>query len=178
MRKLHAPVAVVLGAAAVLGAAFVAGCGYGAHALYREDIRTVYVEFLDNQTYRRRLEVPLTQAVVDEIKLRTPLVFAPREEADSILRGRILSADVDTRVKSEEDALLLQDAVVEVSFSWEDRLTGRQIVPPAEVTERARVPRMVEEEGVFDTFTEQTTVFDIALREAARRIVERMEQSW
>lgn len=154
-----------------------AGCGWYSYSLYRGDIRTVYVEFLGNDTYRRRLEVPLTRYVVGEIKLRTPFLFAPRNEADSVLSGTIVGADVQTPVKDEEDRILLQRATVRVRFRWRDRLTGRDIVPERTVTESARAPLMLEE-GIFEDSPEQTAIFDLALREAARRIVENMEQSW
>lgn len=154
-----------------------AGCGYGTHSLYRDDIKTIYVKFFDNDTYRRRLEVALTEDIVDEVKLRTPLVFAPRGEADSELSGTIVSADVTTTIKNAKDNVVLQRAQVQVRFRWRDRLTGRDIVPEQVVTESARVP-VVSEGGVFENSAEQTDIFALALREAARRIVENMEQSW
>jgi len=154
-----------------------AGCGWYRFSLFRDDIRSVYVEFLGNDTFRRRLEVPLTRYVVGEIKLRTPFVFAPRDEADSVLSGTIVGADVSTPVKDEDNRVLLQRATVRVRFQWRDRLTGRDIVPERTVQESARTPVMLEE-GIFEDNPEQTAIFDLALREAARRIVESMEQSW
>jgi len=167
------------GAALLLGLAALAlaGCGYGTHSLYRGDIHTVYVEFFGNDTYRRQLEVSLTRDVVDEIKLRTPLTFAPRQEADSVLSGKIVSADVSTVVKNAKDVVLLQRARVRVHFRWQDRLTGRDIVPEqdVEMTGRTAEPGGA---GIFETAPEQPAMFSLALREAARRIVENMEQSW
>ncbi len=169
MRKgLIATVAVVLACA---------GCGYAFNNLYRGDIRTIYVEFLGNETFRRGLEVPLTRAVHEELRLRTPFILAPRSQADSTLTGRIVDADVSTRVKSEKDELLIQRARVRVEFRWVDNLTRRDIVPSQTVAESARVPSVATGEP-FDVSTEQSTVFEVALQEAARRIVEKMEQSW
>lgn len=160
-----------------LAALALAGCGYGTHSLYRSDIRTVYVKTFDNDTYRRQLEVSLTRDVINEIKLRTPLTFAPADEADSVLSGTIVGADVSTVVKSAKDVVLLQRARVSVRFRWRDRLTGRDIVPEqtVEMTGRTASPGGA---NLFTISPEQPVMFDLALREAARRIVENMEQSW
>ena len=160
-----------------LAALALAGCGYGVHVLYRQDIKTIYVEFFGNDTYRRRLEISLTQGVVAEIKLRTPLTFAPRAEADSVLSGTITEADVSTVVKNARANVLLQRAQVQVRFRWRDRLTGRDIVPEQVVAGNALVP-VTPVEGIFEGSPDQTAVFALALQEVARRIVENMEQSW
>jgi len=169
----RAAAALLLGLAALA----LAGCGYGAHSLYRSDIKTICVQTFGNDTYRRQLEVALTRAVVDEIELRTPLTFAPPDEADSVLSGTIVGADVTTVVKNAKDVVLLQRAHVRVHFRWRDRLTGRDIVPEQDVTESARTASPGGG-GIFETSPEQPAMFDLALREAARRIVENMEQSW
>jgi hypothetical protein len=167
------------GAVLLLGMAALAlaGCGYSTRSLYRSDIKSVYVEFFGNDTYRRQLEVALTHDVVDEVKLRTPLSFAPRDEADSVLSGTIISADVTTVVKNAADIVLLQRAHVRVRFRWRDRLTGRDIVPEQVVEESGRTDAPAGA-SIFVTSPEQPVVFDLALKEAARRIVENMEQSW
>ena len=101
----------------VVLAALLSGCwGYTSQDLFREDMRTVYVEFMDNSTFRRGIEVHLTRAVVAEIALRTPLTFAPREEADSVLSGTILDATERTVLKNEDDATLIERLALKVKF--------------------------------------------------------------
>ena len=99
------------------------------------------------------------------------------QEADSVLSGTIVGADVTTVVKNAKDVVLLQRAHVRVHFRWRDRLTGRDIVPEQDVAESARTAAPGGG-GIFETSPEQPVMFDLALREAARRIVENMEQSW
>jgi len=154
-----------------------AGCGYGTHSLYRDDIKTIYVQFFDNDTYRRQLEVGLTSDIVDEIKLRTPLIFAPRDEADSVLSGTIVSASVDTVIRQKPDKVFLQRAKLEVRFHWRDRLTGHDIVSEQVVGEMSRVP-VTFPNGVFEDSVDQTDIFALALKEAARRVVDNMEVRW
>jgi len=162
------------------------GClGYRAQSLFREDIETVYVEGFDNVTFRRGLEVPLTRAVQDELRLRTPLLFAPRDEADSVLSGELVAADEQSQVKSKRGRILLQRVRVKVRFQWKDSLTGADIVPEQTVTESVRLPTGVAETGVgLDgkpvpaDLIPQEAPFEPAFRELARLIVERMQRNW
>lgn len=178
MRKTLAPLAV---AALTL----LLGCGYRAGGLFREDIRTVYVAGFDNTTFRRGLEVPLTRAITEEIRLRTPLLFASRDEADSILSGELMGADEDARIKSERGTILLQEATVKVRFRWRDRLTGADIVPEQTIVESSRVATPAAELGVgvggkavpADLIPQETS-FELALQEAAQRVVEHMQANW
>jgi hypothetical protein len=165
-----------------LGAAACGGCGYAASDLIRSDIKTVYVQFFDNTTFRRGLEVPLTRAVVDEIKLRTPLLFAPRDEADSILSGELVDVAESTRVRSRTDQVLIRHVTVKVRFRWRDRLTGADIVPEQVVSESVRVAPSVTDtataEPVDPLVQREASSFDLVFQEAARRLVEKMEKPW
>ncbi|MFO8006574.1 MAG: LptE family protein [Candidatus Brocadiia bacterium] len=166
---------------AVLGT----GCGYRAGGLMPPGVRTVYVEAFDNETFRRGLEVDLTRALVAEIELRTPLVFATREEADSILSGELLEANEQTRIKSQRGRILLQRTTVKVRFRWRDRLTGAEIIPEQTVTESAQLASDVAESGtgiggdpIPADLIPQEASFERAFQEAAQRVVERMEGGW
>ncbi len=175
------PIAAICVALAVLAG----GCGYRAGELMPEGVRTVYVQAFDNRTFRRGLEVDLTRAVVSEIELRTPLVLASRDEADSILSGEVLEANEQTRIKSERGRILLQRTTVKVRFRWRDRLTGADLVPEQTVTESAQLASDVAESGtdvggkpVPADLIPQEASFELAFQEAAQRIVERMEGGW
>lgn len=141
------------------------GCGYSTGSVYETGVRSVYVEFFDNRTFRRGLEVDLTEAIVSQIKMRTPLIIAPRSEADSILSGELLDFEEKTLIEDKDDRLLLEDVTATVRFRWYDRLTKADIVPPGTVAERARV-----------SLDERLT--DLPLRELAERIVDQMQENW
>jgi len=150
-----------------LTVAVCAGCGYSARSMFRRDIRTVYVAGFDNRTFRRGLEVPLTRAVQAEIALRPGLRPAARQEADSVLSGELVSFEEKTQVKGEADEVLLTRVSVKVRFRWRDRLTGADIVPPQTVKESVRIAPEAER-----------NISDYALRQVAKRVVEKMEASW
>lgn len=141
------------------------GCGYSAASLYPPGIRTVHVQFMDNRTFRRGLEVDLTRAVADEIKLRTPLLFGSRSNADSVLTGELVDFEEDVAVHDRSGAVLRRGVTLRVRFRWRDRLTGADLVPPAVVEESVRVVRGESRS-------------ELAVQEAAERIVEKMQAEW
>jgi len=158
------------------------GCGYTTSNLLRDDIDTVYVAFFDNATFRRELEVPLTRAVVNELKLRTHLLFAPRDEADSLLTGELIEVEERSVIKDVDDHVLRRRVAVKVRFRWTDLLTGEDIVPEQVITESARIVPLLEglpTAGDFDVAVQRdATPFDLVFQETAQRIVERMEKGW
>ena len=158
-----------LGLALLLTAAVAsAGCrGYTASGLFRPDIKTVYLAEFDNATFRRGLEVPLKRAVEQEIIRSTPLTFALRDEADSILSGELLQVTLRARVETVEDETLLTHVNAKVRFRWRDRRAGTDIVPEQVIVESVRIAPALE-----DTLT------DYLFQQVAKRIVERMQEPW
>lgn len=166
-------------------AALSGGCGYATNDVFRDDIKTVYVRFFDNATFRRELEVGLTKAVVNEIKLRTPLIIAPKDRADSILSGELVDFEEKARVKTEEDEILLTRAKATVRFRWRDRLTGVDIVPEQTVVETAQMAAGLAAsplDAVLPPRVQRGSLepasFARLFEKTAQRIVEKMEKSW
>ena len=156
-------VIAVLAAASVVG-----GCrGYSPDSLFRPDIRTVHIRVFDNKTFWRGYEVGLTRAVENEIKMRTPLILGNAGRADSVLSGELVSLDLDTQVKSEDDDILISRVSAVVRFQWVDRLTGADIVAPQTVSESVRVAWVTDENAATSLF-----------QEVAQRVVELMQEPW
>lgn len=143
------------------------GCKYSTASLFREDIKTIYIEGFDNETFRRGLEVPLTRAIAGEIKLRTPFLLAPRNEADSVLSGTIRDVEERTRLRDVDNVVLSTAVRVTVTFRWRDRRARTDIVPPRTVSESVNV-----------TVTFGEDVFTVVMREVAKRVVEEMQAPW
>ena len=91
--RIHSLLAVTLTATI-----FVTGCGYtlvGRASTIPEDVRTVYVEPLVNETQRAQVEQILTQAISDELVTRRRFsVSSSARGADAILRGKVVSFGV------------------------------------------------------------------------------------
>ncbi len=70
-----------------------AGCGYGLvgrTSNLPEDVRTIFVENLQNQTTRSQIDQILTRAITDEFVTRQRFdVVAERSGADAILSGSV-----------------------------------------------------------------------------------------
>ena len=118
-----------------------AGCGYqqsgspdpsgGKSAykwasLYREDIQTVSVPIFTNKDFRRGVEFTLTDALVKQMEAHTPYRVAPRDRADTILEGEIVSIDVATMSRDVRTAIPQEQLyIMTVNFRWKDLRSGR-----------------------------------------------------
>ena len=76
-------------------AVLVMGCGYalvGRSSTLPEDIRSIYVRALENETGRSQVDVVLTRALAQEFVTRQRFeVVSNPAEADAILSGTVLS---------------------------------------------------------------------------------------
>lgn len=165
----------MLSVAFVFGAALsLVGCaGYnvGNQFLFRNDIRTVHVGVFESESYRKFLGQRLTEAVVKEIELSTPLTITEPALADSFIQGRLIRDEkrVLGENRSDEPRELQIDYRMEVV--WVDRagvpLMQRQLLRLDR--DNAFVP-----EGGQSMSTAQQELID----RLAREIVGQMEMPW
>lgn len=110
-----------------------AGCGYTPmqsdyhwNSLYRPDVHTVAVPIFQSTDYHRGVEFQLTKAVVNQMELHSPYKVVPRERADTILEGEIVSVKVTT-LSSDTRSALPQEQLMDVTinFVWKDLRNGR-----------------------------------------------------
>jgi hypothetical protein len=103
--------------------------GYQWRSLYREDVKTVAVPIFVNKDYTRGVEFALTKSLVNQIEAHTPYKVVPRERADTILEGEIVSVGRDT-VSEDPNTAIPQEQlmIVTVNFVWKDLRTGRILV--------------------------------------------------
>jgi len=111
-------------AAALVLLAALASCGYEAGWLNHEGDRTIAIDVIANDTFRREIEFFLTTRLQDEVQSRSGLRIASRDEADLLMTGRIV--DVRERVVSETntDDVFESTVTVWVTFRVVDRRTG------------------------------------------------------
>lgn len=105
------------------------GGGYQWRSLYREDVRTVAVPIFTNRTYRRNVEFRLTDSVIKYLESHTPWKVVPRERADTVLEGEVVSVKIDT-ISNDPRAAIPQEQLytVVVNFTWKDLRTGQILV--------------------------------------------------
>jgi len=168
MSRMHRMAAAVVGCC---GLGLLAGCGYQTGGLYREGIRTVYVDMFQSKEFRRGIEMRLTEALRKQIDMKTPYRNAPRDRADTILSGEVLEFrqatlgnDFLTHRPRETGGQLI------VSFRWKDRRTGKIL---------AENPRLVQQVEYIPPVGETEFVgIAEAVEDMAERIVEQMERPW
>ena len=102
---------------------------YHWRSVYRQDIRTVAVPIFKSNDFQRGVEFSLSKAVVNQIEATTPYKVVPRERADTILEGEIVSVRVNTLSKDSQ-AGIPQDQLLDITvdFTWKDLKTGRILV--------------------------------------------------
>lgn len=138
---------------------------------WRSDIRTVHVAIAESDSYRRFSGQKLTEAMIREITLRTPLTIADPATADSILQARILR---DTKQVLGENRF---DDPRVVAFRWTLEVTW---------VDRAGTPLMqrqlirLEDDSTFVPEGGQSlATAELSLLERlAREIVGQMEMPW
>jgi hypothetical protein len=98
-----------------------AGYHLGNQYLYRSDIRTVHVAMFESDSYRRFLGLRLTEAVVKEIELSSPLTITEPQLANSFIRGRILSDQKRLLGETLQDDARTLETGWRVEVTWIDR---------------------------------------------------------
>ena len=93
----------------------------GNQFLFRSDIRTVAVPIFATDSFRRFLGQRLTEEVVKDIELYTPLTVADPAIADSFLRGRIVSEKKSVAGENENDEPRTIQVGWQVEVDWVDR---------------------------------------------------------
>jgi hypothetical protein len=151
--------------------AFCPGCGYSSSGLYRENIRTVYIEMFQSKEFRRGIEFQLTEALRKQIDRATPYRNAQKERADTVLSGEVLEWRENTLGRSFTTDLPRETAAtLVIRFRWQDMRTGKVLVDQPRFVTTVDYVRPVGE-----------TVFharDEAVNQIARRVVETMETPW
>ena len=133
----------------------VAACGYTAGmGLQREGIRTVGIQVATNETFRQRMEIPLTTQLYAQLPIHTGLIVASPDSADAVLSIDIQSVAGRSLAQGGADPVREGALLFSVHAVLRDRVTGT-ILRDEMVLDRAEFRSPVGE-------TE-----DSALREAA-----------
>ena len=136
------------------------------------DVKTVFVYF-KTQTFRRDLQLMLTEAVTKEINLRTPYrVVGKPEKADSILKGVITLTDKNLVVEAPTNLPREVNAMMTVWVNWTHN--------PETEFEKTRLPTQVTEVNNFVPEVGETTLsaYTQLVQSIAKQIVDMMEQPW
>ncbi len=157
--------------AAVIVIFLFSGCSYSTTRPFSADIQTIHVEMFHSKEFRRGLEFRLTEAVTKRIETDTPHRIVPREKADAVLSGEILSVKNRTFGADLANDLPREiGSTIEIRLRLKDMRTGDILLErPRFVYQAAYIP------PVGDTFSDGMTR---GMDGLARQIVEAMETDW
>jgi hypothetical protein len=121
-------------------AALAPGCkvtGYSIRAPYDTKIKTVYVPVFKSVTFRRDLNIMLTEAVIKEIERKTPYkVVQDPDEADSTLEGTVNFSDKNLVVENPFNLPRQLTTTMMVTATWTDNTVEKKEAPnPAVIAE-------------------------------------------
>jgi outer membrane lipopolysaccharide assembly protein LptE/RlpB len=163
-------------------ALFLAACGYTTKSLLPPELRSIAVEPIQNEIdysahQRRALYVPLIEVairseIVNRFQIDGNLRITEPETASLILRGSLVSYDRgELRVDPNND---VQEYRIYVSVNFELWDTAKQEARWSE-------PRFTGEGTYFVSgprATSEQVAIDEAIKDLARRIVERTTEDW
>lgn len=156
----------------------ISGCnGYMIGAPYRQDVQTIHVPIFTSTSFRRDVELQLTEAVHKEIQNQTHFRLVKADIADTQLTGEIIGINKGVLGESAfDDARELQLSMT-VRVAWTDLRTNR--------TKHQNIPMTPETVTLLSTADfapeigqSMATARHQAVQRLARQIVRMMQYPW
>lgn len=154
------------------------GCGYAVGSAVDPHIRTVAVPTFESGAFRRGVEQQLTEAVQREIRLRTPFRLAHAGDADTRLRGKVVSVGKRVLGLGPSDDPRQVEFEIAVEVVWEDLRDGRVLASRHVPISPDAVNLMTSGRSSLDVGQSARSAEYDAVRELARQIVDLMETPW
>jgi len=153
------------------------GCkfsGYSIRAPYDTRIKTVYVPVFKSITFRRDINIMLTEMVQKEIERRTPYkVVNDESEADSTLEGTVNFSDKNVMVENPFNLPRQLTSTMIVVATWTDNTIAKEDRKPPN-------PAVIAE--TFNFYPEigesSQAAFYRTCEKLAVQIVNMMEEPW
>ncbi len=150
--------------------ALISGCGYSNKSLISRKINSIYIPIFENETFRKSLEFDLTNAVKNEIMSNTKLRIAKKDNADTILTGKIQKVAESMLSSNVEDNIVEGRVTIYVDIKLVDRRTGRTLIEEKNVKQSA--------EYIVKRGENIRTASQESLALLAETIVYHLEEKW
>lgn len=155
-----------------------AGYQLGNQTLFPADIRTVGVDIVGNETWRRGYGERLTEALVREIESRTPYKVVPSSRADTVLKVKIVQENKSVTFQNDWADPRELALGMTVEAQWIDRRTqdvrqSQHIDMGQEALKISATTPLLTEFGQSNATSSQTL-----LQNLAQHIVGMMESPW
>jgi hypothetical protein len=158
--------------------ALLSGCGYVVGNGFGPEIRSVAVPIFQNDTYRRNIEIQLTEAIHKEIQNRTPFRLAKDGDADTRLTGRIVQVRKDVLGETRFDDPRELQMTIMVHVTWDDLRSGKILAEQQVPISPDMIPVTGQSEFAPEVGQSLATATQDATTRLARKIVNMMEAPW
>ena len=152
----------------------------GSETLYAPDVQTIYVPMIESDSYRRDLGERLTEAVINEIQLKTPYTVVSNPGADAVLSVKLNNDIRRTLVEDAFDSTRLAENRLQAEVQFVNRRrvgytmpTPMMIAVPQELDQVGATSLLVPAVGQTVSSSQQQ-----AIERLAQQIVGAMEESW
>ena len=154
------------------------GCGYIVGGAYAPDIRSVHVPTFTADSYRRGIELQLTEAVQKQIQSRTPYRLTGGPSADTRLTGHIVNIRKDVLGETAfDDPRELQFSLA-VSVTWEDLRSGLVLARQQIPINPSTMQLVTQADFAPELGHSLATATQDAVDDLAQQIVGMMEAPW
>ena len=148
----------------------ISGCRYTTKSLISRNINSVYIPIFGNDTFRSGLEFDLTTALKDEIMSKTKLRIVQKDNADTILTGKIVKLTEGMLSSNVADDIVESRVTISVDIKLVDRITGRTLIEEKGIKQSA--------EFVVRRGENIKTASQESLAKLAEVIVYHLEEKW
>ncbi|HVS19398.1 MAG TPA: LPS assembly lipoprotein LptE [Planctomycetota bacterium] len=176
-----------------LALALAAGCGYSTGVRLPEQVQTVGVEIFGNDSKQRDIEVELQRLVADAVARLVHARLVPPDQADLVVRGRIVEYVRRNGIRSPQNELLETGVRITLEVQLVQRFEQSLVVegdepertdlPPMRSDDRNSMPRTAQNERVvrplrasqeFGYLTNENFAEPVARERTLRNLAERV----
>jgi len=150
--------------------ALISGCGYTTKSLISRNINSVYIPIFGNYTFRSGLEFELTKALKEEVMSKTKLRIAGKDDADTILTGKIVRVTEGATSSNAFDNLVESSITLTVDIFLAERRTGRQLMSVKGLSDTGAI--IITRGETINTGVQE------AVTRLASQIVYELEEKW
>lgn len=158
-----------------LALAFVSGCGYTLSSVIPGYIKTIALPVFQNSTVEFGIAEDVTRALQDAFLANGRLTTAGEKQADSVLRGTVLSYRNQVFGYTQQERATSYEVVLSVRVAYRDLVKSRDLWKEDALT--VRTTYNVVAQGGEPARTETEARADV-VKKLADQIVSRTVQGW
>ncbi len=154
------------------------GCGYVVGGSFAPHIRTVHVPTFTSDSFRRGVELQLTEAVHKQLQQRTPYRLTSSQGADTRLTGHIVEIRKSVLGETMYDDPRELELSLAVEVRWEDLRSGQILAQQRMPLGASTAQLLAQADFAPEVGHSLATALQDAVDQLAGQIVDLMEAPW